>query len=441
MKKKAEVIVADIGSTLTKLCAYGQLDSANPLFLGQGIGLTSITQGDISIGLDGARADLESRFNIDTSGADLMAASSAAGGLKMSVHGLTPDMTLRAAREASLGAGAIVGFTTAAYIQESDLDDIRQAKPDIIMLAGGIDYGDRAVVVTNAKILASLDIDVPIIYAGNCAARSEVIGIIEGAGKRGIIVDNVYPKIDELNIGPVRKVIQEVFSEHIITAPRMEKVKSRIVGDVVPTPGAVMRSAEILYEVIGDLVVVDVGGATSDVHSVTAGSKKFAKMMVAPEPKAKRTVEGDLGVYINAENIIEASEGAIDPFEAEPLPADATAKEKSAQLAKWAVDLSVWRHAGAVKVAYGAYGRNELVEGKDLTAVKYVIGTGGALTQLGTGSAILGSVRQDLRGCKLLPPQETPVLLDRHYIMATAGVLSQIYREAAKKMLLTSIGL
>ena len=156
MKKKAEVIVADIGSTLTKICAYGQLDSADPLFLGQGIGLTSVTQGDISIGLDEALADLESRFNIDISGADLMAASSAAGGLKMSVHGLTPDMTLRAAREASLGAGAIVGFTTAAYIQECDLDDILRVKPDIIMLAGGIDYGDRNVVVAKTSLPGSV---------------------------------------------------------------------------------------------------------------------------------------------------------------------------------------------------------------------------------------------------------------------------------------------
>jgi uncharacterized protein (TIGR01319 family) len=441
MKSKAEVIVADIGSTLTKLCAYSQLDSSSPRFLGQGVGLTSVRQGDISIGLDEARDDLEKRLGVDTSEAELMAASSAAGGLKMSVHGLTFDMTLRAAREASLGAGAIIGFTTASYIQDSDLAEISRVKPDIIMLAGGVDYGDREVVVANARLLARLDVDVPIIYAGNRAARSEVTGIIEEAGKRVIVVDNVYPKIDELHIGPVRAVIQNVFSEHIIKAPRMEKVKSQIRGEVIPTPGAVMRSAEILYEAIGDLVVVDVGGATSDVHSVTDGSRKFAKMMIAPEPRAKRTVEGDLGVYINAENIIKAATGAIDTFNAEALPKDSTAMEKSALLAKWAVDLSVWRHAGEVKVAYGAYGRNELVEGKDLTAVKYVIGTGGALTQLGGGSAILGSVRQDPRGCALLPAKDTPVLLDRHYIMATAGVLSQIHKEAAKKLLLASIGL
>jgi len=215
-----------------------------------------------------------------------------------------------------------------------------------------------------------------------------------------------------------------------------------ITGDVMPTPGAVMTSAELLHEEIGDLVVVDVGGATSDVHSVTEGSLKFAKMMVAPEPRSKRTVEGDLGVYVNAAHIIEAAEGAIDHIgNAEPIPQTDEANQNSALLARWAVDLSIWRHAGEVRVAYGAYGRNELVEGKDLTAVKYIIGTGGALTRLGTGRDILGTVRPDPRARKLLPPAETPVMLDKNYIMATAGVLSQRYKEAAKKLLIESLGL
>lgn len=441
MTYRAEILVADIGSTLTKLSAFGALDSKTPLFLGQGLGLTSVSQGDVSIGLDMARSDLENRLRLDTLGADLMAASSAAGGLQMSVHGLTLDMTLRAAREASLGAGALVGFATAAYIQDSDLLEIGRLSPDIIMLAGGVDYGDRDVVVTNAKALARLDLNVPIIYAGNISARSEVAAILQEAGKDVLLTDNVYPRIDELQVGPVRELIQNVFSEHIIKAPRMEKVKDQIHGEIIPTPGAVMHSAELLYEAIEDLVVVDVGGATSDVHSVTDGSIKFSKMMISPEPRAKRTVEGDLGVYINAGNIIEAATGAINPFQAEPLPTDMKAMENSTLLAKWAVDLSLWRHAGEVKVAYGAYGRSEIVEGKDLTAVKHVIGTGGALTRLGSGAALLGSVRQDLKGAKLLPPQETPVLIDSNYIMATAGVLSQVHKEAARKILLESIGL
>ena len=102
-------------------------------------------------------------------------------------------------------------------------------------------------------------------------------------------------------------ISQNVFSKHIITAPGMDKVKAMIVGDIIPTPGAVMKSTELLYEEIGDIMTVDIGGATSDVHSVTEGSTKFVKMMIAPEPKSKRTVEGDLGVYVNASHIMEAA--------------------------------------------------------------------------------------------------------------------------------------
>jgi len=440
--KKAQILVADIGSTITKLCAYGELRSAVPQFFGQGISLTTVKEGDVSIGIENARKDLEIRLRVDTSDAKLMAASSAAGGLRMTVHGLTRDMTLRASREASLGAGAIVTFTTAGLIREDDLEEICRIKPNIILLAGGVDYGDRNVVVRNAKVLASRNLKAPIIYAGNISARAEVRRILETVERQVFVVENVYPRIDELNVDPVRKVIQQVFSKHIITAPGMAKVKAMISGDIIPTPGAVMKSTELLYEEIGDVVSVDVGGATTDIHSVTEGSPKFVRMTVAPEPKSKRTVEGDLGVYINAAHIVEATDGAIEHIgKINPIPQTTEERQDSTILVRWAVDISLWRHAGEVRAAYGAYGRNELVEGRDLTVVKYIIGTGGALTKLGMGKQILGSIRKDPRERKLLPPPDTKVLLDNNYIMATAGILSQQYKEDAKKLLLESVGL
>jgi uncharacterized protein (TIGR01319 family) len=351
-------------------------------------------------------------------------------------------MTLRAAREASLGAGAILKFTTAGLLQKHDLDEICRIQPNIILLAGGVDYGDRNVVLRNAEALASRKLKAPVIYAGNISAQAEVRQILESAGMPVFLVENVYPRIDELNIEPVRKVIQAVFARHIITAPGMEKVKILITGDIVPTPGAVMMSAELLYEGIGDLVTIDVGGATSDVHSVTEGSQKFAKMMVAPEPRSKRTVEGDLGVFVNAAHTVEAAGERLESIEnIEPVPSSAESKQHSVTLAQWAVDLALWRHAGEVRVAYGAYGRSELVEGRDLTAVKYLIGTGGALTRLGMGGEILRAIRHDPRCRKLLPASNTRVLVDTHYIMAAAGILSRHHKDAAKKLLLESIGL
>ena len=130
----------------------------------------------------------------------------------------------------------------------------------------------------------------------------------------------------------------------------------------------------------------------------------------------------------------------MDPIQnVAALPQEPDSIEAAIALARWAVDLSVWRHAGEIRIAYGAYGRQEVVEGRDLTCVKTIIGTGGALTRLGAGRKILGALRKDPSGRKLLPPAGTPILLDSHYIMAAAGVLSQRFADDALHLLRQSI--
>ncbi len=439
---RADVVVADIGSTLTKLSAFRGMNSSRPAahFLGQGVALTTVDAGDVVLGLDAARRDVETRCGIETASALLLATSSAAGGLRMTVHGLTRDMTVRAAREASLGAGAIVTLTTAGLMTPDDLDAMQRQRPNLILLAGGVDDGDQHVVVANATALATLDLGVPVIYAGNQAARGAVQRRLDAAGVPVFVVANVYPRLDVLNIEPVRRVIQDVFAQHIITAPGMEALKERVAAAVMPTPGAVLRATELLVDMVGDVMTVDVGGATTDVHSVTEGDTALARLRVAPEPRSKRTVEGDLGVYINAAHVVAAAEAQFDLQGIEPLPVTNTARQKAAELTQWAVDVAVWRHAGDLQIAYGVHGRHERVEGRDLTAVHTVIGTGGALTRLGAGATILGGIKRDPRQRKLLPSPDARVLVDRHYIMAAAGVLSQRYPEEARALLGDSLG-
>jgi uncharacterized protein (TIGR01319 family) len=420
---QAEVLVADIGSTLTKLSAFAGVRSRHgirptlaPGFLGQGVARTTVAEGDVLLGLETARQDL-TRQGIDTSGAMLMAASSAAGGLRMTVHGLTRDMTLRAAREASLGAGAIVVYSTAGLISPDDLEAMRQCQARLILLAGGVDDGDRRTVVANARALAALGLATPIIYAGNKAASGEVRRILHTAHMPVFLVENVYPRLDELNIAPVRQIIQDVFARHIVTAPGMEQVKTMVTGDLMPTPAAVLGATELLADVLGDVLTVDVGGATTDVHSVTEGSPEYARRMIAPEPRSKRTVEGDLGVYMNAPHIAAAAgDTRLETHAVQPIPDNPAARQIAIALTRWAVDIAVWRHAGELRGVYGTYGRNDIVDGRDLTAIRYVIGTGGALIRLGMGREILGHIKADPRQRKLLPPPEARVLLDRHYL-------------------------
>ncbi|MCR5663167.1 MAG: glutamate mutase L, partial [bacterium] len=301
---RLDVLVAEIGSTTTLVNGFADIDG-EAHFVGQGQAPTSVLEGDVRKGLEAAREDLSRKLGSDIEYSEFLAASSAAGGLGMTVHGLVYDMTARAAQAAALGAGAVIRMTTAGKLTDFDLAEIRSIAPKLILLAGGTDHGERETALFNAHVLAGAGLNIPVIYAGNIQNRAAVKEIFAKAGVPLFITDNVYPKLDLLNIEPARRIIHRAFEENIVLAPGMEHIRDIVNGEIMPTPGAVMEAARFLYERIGDLVCFDVGGATTDVHSVTPGTEEIARIQTVPEPMAKRTVEGDLGCYVNAMNVAE----------------------------------------------------------------------------------------------------------------------------------------
>ena len=165
---KVDVLVAEIGSTTTVVNAFTELDSESPEFFAQGQAPTSVLDGDVRIGLSEAIKDLCERKGIDSlEYGEMLATSSAAGGLKMTVHGLVYDMTARAAKEAALGAGGIIHYITAGKLRRTDLQKIKEVKPNLILIAGGVDYGERDTAVYNAEMIRSMGLTTPVIYAGN----------------------------------------------------------------------------------------------------------------------------------------------------------------------------------------------------------------------------------------------------------------------------------
>ena len=454
---KIDVLVAEIGSTTTVVNAFNQLETDNPVFLAQGQAPTSVKEGDVNIGLQAAIEDMKKNLHIENEDINykhMLATSSAAGGLRMTVHGLVYDMTVKAAKEAALGAGANIHLVTSGKLTKVDMLKLDKIKPNIILIAGGVDYGERETAIYNSEMIAASDLDIPVIYAGNSAVQDDVKLIFEAYSKEKNlhIVPNVYPKIDILNIEPTREVIQNVFEKHIIEAKGMEKIREMVNGIIIPTPGAVMKASKILKDEIGDLVTIDVGGATTDIHSVTEGTEKVQKVLVEPEPIAKRTVEGDLGVYINKKNVaemvkierltkeLEMSSEEIEEFINSDMAIPESEKHKRfiERLTKEAVIVSINRHAGGYRTYFGGKSQT-LAFGKDLTAVKWIIGTGGALTRLPAREKILSEIALSNKGDKLLPTAEAKILIDNDYIMASLGVLSSLYKEASIKLLFKSL--
>ncbi len=440
-----DALVAEIGSTTTVLSAFAGLadyPATEPRLVAQGFAPTSVAEGDVGIGVAAARAQLEAQLG-PIEPAVTLATSSAAGGLRMTVHGLTTRMTAQAAREAALGAGAVVKYQTAGKLRDADLARIVEADPSLVLLAGGVEGGDCDTVLFNAERLCELPIRPIVVYAGNSVVCADAQQLLEAAGFRVRLTSNVYPAIDELDIVPARSVIHDAFEEHITHAPGMERIGEFVTGRILPTPGAVLIAAELLAEALGDLVVVDVGGATTDVHSITDGSPEMSAIATEPEPHSKRTVEGDLGTFVSAAYVSDLLPAAERP--AVLPPAVPTTPEEIAAaltLARFCTTTAVERHAGELLQLYTPRGRQTVARGRDLTACRLLIGTGGALVRLPGGEELLGDVRAPEGGSdRLLPPADARCVLDRDYVLACCGALSTHFSaEAVVALMRRSIG-
>ena len=318
-------------------------------------------------------------------------------------------------------------------------------------MAGGVDYGERETALHNAEMILSLGLSIPVIYAGNIENQAEIKLMFDQAGQADqlFIVENVYPSIDELNVLPTREVIQKVFEDHIIHAKGMEKIRDMIDSKIIPTPGSVMLATELLAEELGDVLTIDVGGATTDVHSVTEGSEEITRLQIAPEPISKRTVEGDLGLYINRENLLNLTNRSelmkktglseaelahlIEDYQA--IPVSVNEKKLVYALTEVAAIVSTHRHSGGLKDLYYTGGKKSVAIGKDLTNIHTIIGTGGALTRLPKTKQILAAIPRSNPGNKLLPNEGVKVLIDHDYIMASLGVLSLTHKQGALSLL------
>ena len=258
------ILLIDFGSTYTKVTA---VDVDAEALLGTASAYTTV-ETDVGDGLQNALAKLHEQTG-DLSYAQTYACSSAAGGLRMMVSGLVPELTSEAAKMASLGAGAKIIKVFSFQLTEDDLEEIKEAKPDIFLLVGGTDGGNSECIVHNAAMLASLHPDFPIVLAGNRSAARQCQRILEGCEVH--LCDNVMPKFGVLNIEPTQKAIRSIFLERIISAKGLSKAAELLSDIIMPTPAAVLAAMNLLAQGtgeesgIGDLVAVDVGGATTDV--------------------------------------------------------------------------------------------------------------------------------------------------------------------------------
>jgi uncharacterized protein (TIGR01319 family) len=384
----------------------------------------------------------------------------------MAVIGLVPGLTLLAASQAALGAGAKVVGSFAFKLASNSIEEIVRLRADMVLLTGGTDGGDSATILHNAHLLADCSVSVPIIVAGNLAVAPEVCRILEAGGKEVRLTDNVMPRSGVVAVDSAREEIRKLFIERITHARGMAGI-SEFVAVVLPTPMAVLKGVMLgavgsdEEEGWGEMIAVDVGGATTDVHSIGYGYPAGENVITQglPEPYAKRTVEGDLGIRFNAGSLL--AQVGSDHFDAEwrsmfpqlqvsrqeiaryindisedtaRVPDENWHRAADAVLARIAVDLAVERHVGKRERIVTRAGETWVHYGKDLRDTPRLIATGGVFVYNPYGSMIVSRSGKEQVDATVLRPKGAQIYFDSRYLLYAVGLLAEDHPNVAVRL-------
>ncbi len=339
---------------------------------------------------------------------------------------------------------------------EDEIRKIKDLKPDLLLLAGGTDGGDKRTILENAARIAESELSAPVVVAGNKAAAPQAEAILKDKVSRVVVTGNVMPDINVLAVEPARRAIRELYLQEITKAKGWEHVQKQV-GLAMPTPLAVMKAGELCGKVRGEeIMIVDVGGATTDIHSFADGAPKRSGCILKglPEPFIKRTVEGDLGMRVSLRSLLEvisakglpaeipfaASDGEMAAFidrvssDRGSLARNEREKHFDRAFAVACIREALRRHAGTVTEAYTPEGKLWVQSGKDLTEVEMLIATGGALVFADDpGSLLKAGLRPD--DPLSLTPRRPRLALDHQYTLYAVGLLADLYPEAAEMLL------
>jgi uncharacterized protein (TIGR01319 family) len=455
------VVCVDFGSTFTKAVLVdrttGELlaTASHPTTLPDATGA-----GDVLDGYDACVAELAEQ-DPRASDTDVLACSSAGGGLRIAVVGNEELVTAEAGRRVALSSGGKVVLVLHGGLDDTKLAALRAAEPDVVLLVGGTDGGNAEVLEGDADFLSRVPWAGPVVVAGNIESQPAVEAAFEESQTPYVLADNVVPRIGVLAPDSARRAIREIFLSHVIGGKHLSSrtdVRGRTFTSMVrgATPDVVLTGVELLARGLddqrgaGDVVVVDVGGATTDVHSVVELDPEdsgLAREVVATTP-VTRTVEGDLGMRWSAVSTVEAA-GRDDLHAAavrrrqqpdllpDGCPDPAAEQDADLDIAAAAVRIALERHAGRSKVVVSPEGRVVERSGKDLREVDLLVGSGGVLRHGGpdavrrvlvpaTGDAFEG-------GWQL--PRDPRVVVDHDYVLAAAGLLAEEHPVAAHRLL------
>jgi uncharacterized protein (TIGR01319 family) len=331
-----------------------------------------------------------------------------------------------------------------------------------VLLTGGTN-GGATEVTEAARLLQQLAPGLPAVVAANEGVY-EAVGCALGDDRLVRFANNVMPRVGELASAPAQAEIRALFVDHVIGSVKLAGNPTVARAVRMPTPAAVLRATEAIARSrrspFERPVVVDLGGATTDVHSVLpVGGEERGYTSSGLETQAvTRTVEGDLGMRENAPALVAVAraDGLLDAMSPADLaalesgadrrardhalvPSNAAERRIDEQLAQLATEIAIARHAGVVRTTLTATGAVLIKTGRDLRRASCVIATGGVFRHSGRARQMVVRAWDRVASRGGLVTAGLPVFVDRSYVLWAVGLLSLEHQPAADGLIVRTL--
>ncbi|MGM0595662.1 MAG: glutamate mutase L [Myxococcota bacterium] len=390
--------------------------------------------------------------------------SSAKGGLKIAVLGLVPELSLTIGRLVAWSSGAKITDAFSYKLTRNKMNKLVDKKPDIIIICGGTNGGHEKTNLHNATEIAASNYDGTVLYAGNEAITDEITRIL--SEKKLIVTENVMPDIGKFQGESTRIAIRSEFLTSIVKGRGLDELVKHFDTEPLPTPKAVLNLVKTIAQTQNSwkkMIVVDVGGATTDVYSHCKPIQNPEKVFLrgVEEPELKRSVEGDLGLRISSDSLLEIIaenpaganinsdktmaelENWVELLQEQPqlLPDNSKQEEFDRILARTCIHHSITRHGGKIRSSWTPQGQVWLQEGKDLRQIPKVVFTGGyaaANPDIDLYKTAFSNRNPGNPEKIKLIPRKPQSFADVDYIWPLLGNLAEIYPEQTAQLAVSS---
>lgn len=445
------IVSIDIGSTWTKGALF-ELQGGELILRDRAAFAT--TTANLEEGFSRVLDTLVNGAYLCRNNYQLFYSSSAKGGLAVAALGLVPEITLESATMAAASAGAKITRVFSYQLTREDIQALETNPPDILLFAGGTDGGNTDYVLNNARMLAESRLECAILYAGNRSVRENVAEILQARDLA--LVENLLPKLDMPNPEPVREAIRTIFLEKIVKGKGLDSIIKKTGVQPLPTPYAVYEFVQTIQQYVPEwkeFMLLDLGGATTDVYSVHREQLSPDTIIRGiQEMECKRTVEGDLGLRVSAHSAVQTGEAILDQELSDDredftaflanlkmypdfIPNNQQGEKFDQLLAGICVSHAGLRHAGRKQPVWTAEGMVDVQQGRDLSSVRKVIGSGGYLssTEGFSPEPWFKAQRLDSQGKQVLLPTRFDYYRDKQYLFPLlANVARGFPGEAAR---------